>query len=168
MKKKTRQLLFLAILVLFLMLIDFTAIAIYFNYAPAKTDNSIYSTETARVSEIISGDTLRLDNGNIVRLLSIEAPAPGSNLFYDSARLLEFLTVNKTIKLERDKQDKDDSGRLLRYVYVEYNGKEVFINAESVRIGLSLISFTAQNINHKSEIESAREECLRTKLNLCA
>src|SRR3989344_4886614 len=57
-------------------------------------------------------------NKSHVRLLGINSPEKGE-LYYDEAeKFLEGLILNKTIKLEKGREDKDKYGRLLRYIFI--------------------------------------------------
>jgi micrococcal nuclease len=164
MKKKRLQILFIALLVLLLLIVDFSSI---FLYAKSSSLNTNSPSETATVTSIIDGETLQLDNGNYVRLIGIQSPAIGFPFYGDAAIFLSFLTLNKQVRLEKDVQNKDSSGRLLRYVYVDYNGQELFLNVESVKHGDSIPLSSEPNTKYQSQIDSARQDCLKTKLNLC-
>jgi endonuclease YncB( thermonuclease family) len=75
--------------------------------------------ETATVSWIVDGDTLRLRDGRRVRLVQIDAPEVGE-CFHDGATqaLRRLLPLGTRVALARDPRldDRDDYGRLLRYV----------------------------------------------------
>lgn len=109
--------------------------------------------ELFTVSEVIDGDTFRLQNGEKVRLLGIDTPEK-----YDSDKLerdseksgrdkntimklgaisadyAKKLVEGRKVYLEKEPggDDRDRFGRLLRYVYLEDG---TFINAKLVRDG---------------------------------
>ena len=91
--------------------------------------------EIATPSEVVDGDTLRLEDGRRVRLVQIDAPEQASECHGEAARrALERLVAPGTrIELERDPalDDVDEHGRLLRYVLVD----GVNVNLRLVELG---------------------------------
>ena len=92
--------------------------------------------DTARVIQVIDGDTITLEGGQRVRYIGIDTPevhpqleAFGLEAWQANRELVE----GKTVRLEQDMSQTDKYGRLLRYVYVN----DIFVNAELVRIGLA-------------------------------
>ena len=73
-----------------------------------------------RVATVADGDTLRLSDGQRVRLVQIDAPERGQECFGDQARaaLLRLVPPGTQIELEREPglDDHDRFGRLLRTV----------------------------------------------------
>lgn len=162
------SLILLVILLVFLAVIDLSSLYIWKISSPSSSPSNSTSQSTQKVSQIISGDTIKMSDGSIVKLIGIKAPEIGMAYSEQSANMLNFLLLNKQVSLESDVSDKDSSGNLLRYVYVDYNGQSVFVNAESVRQGLSIPFSDSVNVKHKAEIDAARADCLRTRLNLCS
>jgi micrococcal nuclease len=81
--------------------------------------------------KIIDGDTFRLETGETVRLIGIDAPElsqPGGEV---SREYLAHLLLGNPITLERGYEDSDKYNRLLRFVYI--NG--LCINEEMIRQG---------------------------------
>ena len=81
--------------------------------------------------EIIDGDTFRLETGEKVRLIGIDAPElsqPGGEL---SREYLTHLLLGKPITLEKGYEDRDNYNRLLRFVYIN----DLCINEEMIRQG---------------------------------
>jgi endonuclease YncB( thermonuclease family) len=77
------------------------------------------------VSRVIDGDTIRLDNGDRVRLVQIDAPEDKGECYGKKAGkvLRQLLPDGTEIRLESDPRldDVDKYGRLLRYVFVRDN-----------------------------------------------
>ncbi len=165
-KKDYTQLILLVILLSFLAIIDIATLYIWKSTSSPVISSS--GTETITVAEIISGDTIILDNGKTVRLLGINAPDENQPYYQESIDMLKFLILDKKVRLEKDAVEDDGSGNLLRYVYVEYNREELFVNKESVSQGYSLPLNLAPNTKHKSEIDAARQECIKDKIRICA
>ena len=122
----------------------------------------IFSNQEFKVARVIDGDTIKLESGEYVRLVGINAPEKGQ-LYYEEAKSrLEELVQGKRVVLKEDFEDRDKYGRLLRYVYVEGN----LVNVQLVREGYAK-PYLLQNVKHKSKIQKAWENCLKEDLNLC-
>jgi len=115
------------------------------------------------VSEVIDGDTIKLSNGELVRLLGINAPEKGQKFYEEAKRKLKEILRDKKIILERDARDKDNYGRLLRYVFAD----NIFVNSLLVREGYAK-PYMLDGLKYKREIEEAWNNCLKDKKNLCA
>ncbi len=70
------------------------------------------------VSRVVDGDTLELGNGETVRVVGIDTPEVGECGFEESAAALGRLTQGKQVTLTASDEDRDQYGRLLRYVDV--------------------------------------------------
>ncbi len=90
---------------------------------------------TELVIRVIDGDTIELSNGERVRYIGIDTPEVGEP-YADSATIKNFeIVFGKEVRLEKDISDKDQYGRLLRYVYVD----DLMVNAELVRLGYAKV-----------------------------
>lgn len=101
--------------------------------------------ETARVLRVIDGDTIEVQlNGQAERVRYIlvntpetNHPTKGREPFGEEAKAANReLVANQTVYLEKDVSERDQYGRLLRYVYVG----ELMINEELLRQGLAQVS----------------------------
>lgn len=79
----------------------------------------------------IDGDTVELADGSRVRYLGIDTPELGEYYADEATARNRELVEGKVVELQSGKRDKDEYGRLLRYVYVD----GVFVNAELVSQG---------------------------------
>jgi endonuclease YncB( thermonuclease family) len=105
-----------------------------------STEDTISCTEVISSAEdtisctaIIDGDTFRLNTGQPVRLIGIDAPElsqPGGEM---SREYLAYLISGENITLEKgyQDQDRDKYNRLLRFVYIG----NLCINEEMIRQG---------------------------------
>jgi len=75
--------------------------------------------EKILVSYVIDGDTIQLSTDEEVRLIGINAPEVGEKCYKESKEFLKDFILDKEITLEKDIEDKDQYGRLLRYVYAD-------------------------------------------------
>ncbi len=124
------------------------------NKTGSKSDDS---NSYVIVKRVIDGDTFELENGDRVRLLGIDTPEK-----YDSKKLdrdsemsgqdkktikklgklasnyVKKLVEGKKVRLEKEKNydDKDKYGRLLRWIYLEDG---TFVNGKIVRDGYAQV-----------------------------
>ncbi|MFH1651241.1 MAG: thermonuclease family protein [Chloroflexota bacterium] len=84
----------------------------------------------AEVLSVIDGDTILLKNGEYVRLIGIDSPEKGDKYYYEAKDYLSSL-IGGTVRLERDVENRDKYGRLLRYVYQG----DLFVNANMISAG---------------------------------
>jgi len=116
------------------------------------------------VVEVFDGDTFLLSNGEKVRLLGINTPElgePGSDIARD---YLENLILNKRVRLVAEEVDRDQYGRLLRYVYL---GRR-FINEEMVERGYAESYFLDENDRLKPRFDSLQLIACRNRRGLWA
>ena len=116
------------------------------------------------VSKTIDGDTLRLSNGEHVRLIGIDTPESRYNnkLVRDSKRshrdidfIIEMgkeasiftrkLVEGKKVRLEFDIEKHDKYGRLLAYVYLEDG---TFVNSRIMEEGYAQVMTIAPNVKY--------------------
>ena len=114
------------------------------------------------MTKVIDGDTVMLENGDIVRYLGIDAPplkkSEGGPEFYarEAVRQNKSMVLLKKVRLEFDVEKKDHEGRLLAYVYV----KNVFVNGELVRLGCARVVVTSTQREVSGPAAEVREGCV--------
>ena len=95
--------------------------------------------QTGKVVEVLDGNTIRVllkDNGLVYVVRYIGVVAPVGNVYRATAEQKNTeLVYGKEITLVKDVNDKDDRGRLLRYVLVG----DTFVNLEMVQQGLGTV-----------------------------
>ena len=113
--------------------------------------------ETAKVIQVIDGDTIIIEGNFRVRYIGIDAPevypkleAYGMEAWQANRRLVE----GKEVRLERDVTETDKYGRLLRYVYVD----DIFVNAELVRQGLAQAKVYPPDTKYQDYLEKLESE----------
>lgn len=123
---------------------------------PTETPTPTLKSETtsAIVSNVIDGDTVKLQNGEKVRLLGINTPEMGQPYYEEATNRLKELIEGKTVRLEKDVEDKDQYGRLLRHIYIN----DTFVNLEMVREGYANVYIRPPNTKYSYEFEKAEEE----------
>jgi endonuclease YncB( thermonuclease family) len=102
-----------------------------------------YTESYKHVSEVVDGDTFRIGVQSI-RMIGINSPEIGEPCSLEAKEKLEDMIIGKEIRLEKDITEKDEYGRLLRYVYVD----NLFINAEMIRLGLARVEEIKPNVKY--------------------
>ena len=136
------------------------------NYYQQQTEEeSLKELNYFIVSNIIDGDTIKLLRGEGVRLIGINAPGVGEKCYEEAKEFLEDFILGKEVSLERDVEDRDQYGRLLRYVFIDgYN-----VNYEMIYLGFAHKYEYGSNTKYSSWFEEAEnkskenEGCLWTK-----
>jgi len=105
-------------------------------------------------TKIIDGDTFLIEGGYSVRILGIDADERGYPCYEAAKTGLEGLILNKEIRLERGKEDKDQWCRYLRYVFLSSRN----ISLELVREGLAVARFSPEDVKYRKEITRSEKE----------
>ena len=93
-----------------------------------------------QVAEIIDGDTFRLENGDVVRLLCVDTPEKGETGYEEAVSFLGGKLLYENIKLQGNKTDR--YGRLLKWVWVNNS----LINKEIIKEGYGeLLEYDHEN-----------------------
>ena len=133
------------------------------SYGNFRETNNLEPQQTYKVTKVIDGDTIEIDTGESVRLIGINAPEVGEDCYEEAKKELENLILGKEVTLEADVEDKDEYGRLLRYVYADFSfeggdivsGEDEFINYGMVFLGLAYKYEYGQNTNYSDWFEDA-------------
>ncbi|MBU1031026.1 MAG: thermonuclease family protein [Nanoarchaeota archaeon] len=130
----------------------------YENYYPPSQNqeeqDSESEEESKTVSSVSDGDTIKLSNGETIRLIGLNAPESGQSCSSEATDKLKEFVLGKEVILEQDVDDKDQYSRLLRYVYVD----SIFVNLEMVRLGLAHKYEYGSNTKYSSKFEQAENE----------
>jgi endonuclease YncB( thermonuclease family) len=125
--------------------------------------------QSAVVSEVLTGDTVRLQGGKILRYSGLEAPAIQSKLplvrEYGKASL-DFnrsLVEGKTVEVEWDSQIRDKHGDLLGYIYLPDG---TLVNREILEKGHAKAAITPPNTRHAGMLREAELVARRQKAGL--
>ena len=79
-----------------------------------------YTLEQAMVARVIDGDTIELGDGEVVRLIGIDAPEIGQAGAAEATAFVTDKAEGATVWLEADGNNRDAFGRLRRYVWLQY------------------------------------------------
>ena len=149
MINKSRRL----IIIIILILIALISLSIYLLSLQESEEKSSGNSNATYVTKIIDGDTFQISTNETIRLLCIDAPEKGKTGYPEAKEFLSGMILDKEVRLEKDVTDKDEYGRLLRYVYVNISGVELFVNKQLVQEGYAKIFRYGNDTNKCDEIE---------------
>ncbi len=125
--------------------------------------------QTTSVSEVLSGDTVRLKGGKTLRYTGVKAPPLqdiipllreyGKNSLEFNKKLVE----GKTITIEWGNQIKDAQGNLLGFVFLEDG---TFVNELILKEGQAKWRNAVPNTRYAEELEKAELSARRSKKGL--
>ena len=146
MKTKPKTIFILTILTLLVLLL----LSIYLmSLGENNKENQTY----VYVSKVVDGDTFEMSDNVTIRLLCVDAPEKGKKGYEESKEFLASVILDKEVRLEKDISDKDAYGRLLRYVYANISGAELFVNEQIVQEGYAKVFRYGNDTNKCDEIE---------------
>jgi len=134
------------------------------------------------VKSVIEGDTIRLSNGKIVRLLGVDSPESrvGKKLNDDvkrtgfSAAVLQSMGTNaleftkryltgRTVRLEFDSVKRNKKGKLLAYVFFEDG---TFINKKVIEYGFGFFVADFPYMKYQDILQQAHRDAKEGKKGL--
>jgi micrococcal nuclease len=142
-----------------------------------------YDYSDIYVTRVIDGDTLKLENGERVRLIGIDTPEmhDSDKLYRDAQRthqdiqtikslgrraynFTRDLVEGKRVNLEFDAERLDKYGRLLAYVYLKDDG--TFVNAEIVKQGYASLMTYPPNVKYADLFVKLYQQARQNKRGL--
>lgn len=126
--------------------------------------------EVSKVAHVVDGDTIKLDNGQVVRYIGIDTPEtvdprkPVQCFGKEASAKNKELVEGKEVRLIRDVSETDKYDRLLRYVYIG----DMFVNDYLVRNGYAKSSTYPPDVKYQDQIRQAEEEARTNKRGLWA
>lgn len=131
--------------------------------------NPCQASDPLTVTRVVDGDTLKLSDGEKVRLIGIDTPElhhPSKPVQYFAEEAYQYvkkLIEGQEVRLEYDFQRKDKYGRTLAYVYRSSDG--LFLNAEIVKQGYGF-AYTRFPFKHLDEFRKHEQEAREKQLGL--
>ncbi len=107
--------------------------------------SALQEGKSGKVSEVVDGDTVKLDDGRQVRLVGTQAPKlplgrpnfPAWPLGEESKRALENLILGKRVRLLYGGERKDRHGRELAHLARDSDG--LWLQGEMLRLGMTRV-----------------------------
>jgi len=120
------------------------------------------SKEKGIAGRVIDGDTIVIGN-NSIRLLGINTPERGEKYYEEAKKFLEDLILNKTIEIEKGRDDLDKYDRQLRYVFFEKEN----VNLKLIEQGFANPYFLSGKDKYSKNFYNAWDNCILKNINLC-
>lgn len=128
-----------------------------------------------KVIQVIDGDTVKLQNGKLLRYIGIDTPETrikkGGKFIYapqpfaiEAKELNQKLVEGKTVTVEFDIEKTDKYGRLLGYCFVE----GTFVNAKLIEEGLAALYTYPPNVQYADSFVTAQKKSRAEKKGLWA
>jgi len=115
----------------------------------------------AIVTKVLDGDTVVVEGGYHIRLLSIDTDEKGYLCYGEAKSRLEEMVFNKEVRLEKDETDVDQYDRYLRYIFLP-DGQN--INIQLVKEGLAIARFYPPDVKYREEITQAEGNAIDNKV----
>ncbi len=93
------------------------------------------------VARIVDGDTMELQGGDRLRLLSLDTPEKGEPFYNEATLMVQRLALGHEASLEFAKTRRDKYGRLLGYLYID----TLFINKAIIDSGYGYLYLFSDN-----------------------
>lgn len=116
----------------------------------AKSD---YPDGLYEVATVLDGNTFELVDGQIVRLIGIDAPKEGESCSEQAVEQLSSLISGKIVYLEKDISETDEDNKLLRYVYID----GVLVNLKLVDEGYAYAVESPPDVAQASQLSQAED-----------
>ncbi len=122
-----------------------------------------------KVRWVNDGDTIVLSNGARVRYIGIDAPEtahenrPAERYGPEAKAFNRDLVLGKMVRLELDREHRDQYGRILAYIFLEDG---TFVNRELLEKGYAHFVYKAPNTRHDEALLIAQREAMAKRLGL--
>ena len=134
----------------------------------SATSSAVLGQSQVKVKRVIDGDTIELEDGQVVRYIGIDTPEtkhpakPVECFGQLAADQNRQLVEGKLVNLEKDISQTDRYGRLLRYVYSD----SVMINELLVKEGFATVSSYPPDIKYQEIFIQAERDAQLAKKGL--
>ncbi len=116
-------------------------------------------SQLVMVTKVVDGDTIVIKGGYHVRYIGIDSPERDEQYYAEATQLNKDMVEGKEVRLESDINDRDEYGRLLRYIYIG----DTFVNAEMVRQGWAWSIAYPPDIKYQVYLEAMENEARELK-----
>jgi len=129
---------------------------------PATSSCVAVDRDTFLVTRVIDGDTIEIQGGYRIRYIGIDAPEKDEPYYWEALEANRNLVEGKRVRLERDVENLDRYGRLLRYVWVD----STMVNAQLVRLGYARARAYPPNLKYQNYLVEMEKEAQEQGLGL--
>lgn len=142
---------------------------------PESSSSAVVGLEGERVlvTEVVDGDTIKIEGGQTVRFLGIDTPEtkdprrPVGCFGKEASREVKNLLDGESVILEKDISDTDKYNRLLRYIYLPLsNGQTLFVNDYLVREGFAKALTYPPDVKFNEQLREAETFAKENKKGL--
>jgi endonuclease YncB( thermonuclease family) len=109
------------------------------------------------VAKVVDGDTVRLTDGESVRLLGIDTPERGEPLYREATEALAFLVSRRDVRLEFAGNRRDHYKRLLAHLWLS----DTLVSEQMVRTGMARVYIWPPDTLHYGRLLAAQTEARR-------
>lgn len=143
--------------------------------SPEATSSAALGIEGERVlvTEVIDGDTFRIESGQTVRMIGIDTPEtkdprrPVGCFGKEASEETKKLINSKEVILQKDVSETDKYGRFLRYVYLPLENEQLlFVNDYLVRKGFAKVLTYPPDVKYNERFRQAEIEARETEKGL--
>lgn len=133
-------------------------------------ENDAEKVGLVKIERIVDGDTFVLADGRRVRYIGIDTPEtkhpqkPVECFGKEATEFHKQLLLGKKVRLEKDVQELDQYGRLLRYVWLD----DELVNEKLVVEGYAVASSYPPNVKYQDRLNEAERKAREENLGLWA
>jgi micrococcal nuclease len=138
-------------------------------FSTESTPENFENMERAVVQRVVDGDTIVISGGERVRMIGINTPESveeaGEVEYFgkEASKYTEEKLEGKTIYMEKDVSDRDDYGRLLRYIYLEDG---TLYNEKIVKEGYAYAGTYPPDVKYNEILQAAEKYARNNNLGL--
>jgi len=128
-----------------------------------------FDQQVHRVTRVIDGDTVEIEDGQVIRLLGIDSPEKGECYSQEAGKALSRLILGKEVILQKGSTAVDDHGRLLRYIFLHNaNPKKdnIFINNILLKQGAAIPYLIAANRRYEPLFKNSYAKAKTKKVGM--
>lgn len=148
-----------------------------FSFTVLAQVNGIDPWKNRTVISVIDGDTVVLDNGEVVRMIGVLTPKAkhgkqeGQPLGEQARNLTEELILGKQIEIYFDKAfgpngHRDKYGRALAYISLSKGLEILVINQELLKLGAGYLADIPEECSYARQLKSAEFEARKRKVGV--
>jgi micrococcal nuclease len=127
--------------------------------SPTPLTPSAKDNEMVVVTRVVDGDTIEIEGGQRVRYIGVDTPEskhpqkPVECFAKEATQRNKELVEGQQVRLEKDVNNTDRYGRLLRYLYVD----DIMINEQLVAEGFAQASAYPPDVKYQETFDRAQQ-----------